>query len=121
MNLKVEVNKLNNVALIRLASNFFTSSAMAKNLKAELDALFSNNQYSVIVNLEEVTSIDSEALGILAYGFKNCRSKNGMFILCNICNQDVKDVLDIVNLSSVIPIFDTEYEALEHINRAHHE
>lgn len=113
--LKVEVEKIDTFAVVRLASNFFTSSTMAKQLKQAIETLFESECYLIVVNLRDVTSIDSEALGILTYGYKKCLQHDGNLVLCDVKNTDVAEVLDIVNLSKIIKIYDSEVQAIEDV------
>lgn len=113
--LKVELEQIDNVALIKLAANFYTSNDMAKKLKLVLIQLFDSQDLFIVVNMDEVTSIDSEGLGALSYGYKHCISNGGNLVLCELNNRDVAEVLEIVNLDKIIPIYKTQQEALEKI------
>lgn len=110
--LKVEIHKQGEIVLIDLAANFYTANTMAHNLKIELLKLFEDGYSYIIVNMNEVTSIDSEGLGTLSMGYKGCNNKGGYFALCELINRDVADVLEIVNLDKIIPIYKTKQEAL---------
>ena len=114
--LKVEVEKKDNVAVINLAANFYTSNTMAHKLKETFNTLIEGKIYNIIVNMSEVSSIDSEGLGVLSSGYKFCISKGGNFVICELNNRDVADVIEIVNLDKIIPIYKTKEEALTKIN-----
>jgi len=49
--LKVEIKRIDEVAIILLAANFYTSNTMAQNLKAALQEIFKDNQYYIIANM----------------------------------------------------------------------
>jgi anti-anti-sigma factor len=113
--LKVEIKRIDEVAIILLAANFYTSNTMAQNLKAALQEIFKDNQYYIIANMNGVESIDSEGLGALSYGYKTCIDNGGNFVMCHLDNPDVADVIEIVNLDQIIPVYTTEEEALKAI------
>lgn len=113
--LKVEVLKDADMAVINLAANFYTSNTMAQNLKAALNTLLEEGYRYILVNMKEVVSIDSEGLGALSYGYKQTISKGGNFAICELINRDVADVVEIVNLDKIIPIYKTLEEALKKI------
>jgi anti-anti-sigma factor len=113
--LKVEIIKQNDIAIIELAANFYTSNTMAHNLKNSLIELFQKGYKYIIIDMKEVVSIDSEGLGALSYGYKHCIDQEGNLVICNLVNRDVADVIEIVNLDKVIPFYDTRQEAIEKI------
>ncbi|MGD9581200.1 MAG: STAS domain-containing protein [Vampirovibrionia bacterium] len=113
--LKVEIEKRDNVAIITLAANFYTSNTMAQNLKASINNLIAENIAYIIVNMKEVLSIDSEGLGTMSFGHKQCISKGGKFVICELNNRDVHEVFEIVNLDKIIPTYKTVDDALNNI------
>lgn len=113
--LKVDVEKREDVAIITLAANFYTSNVMAQTLKASINKLIGENFNYIIVNMHEVISIDSEGLGTLSYGYKQCVTKGGKFAICELINRDVIEVFEIVNLDKIIPIYNNVDEAFNNI------
>jgi anti-anti-sigma factor len=113
--LKVEVNKLEEVAVVKLAASFYTSNSMAQQLKSKIQELLDEGIKHIVVNMAEVVSIDSEGLGVLSFGYKSCHNDGGNFVICDLNNRDVADVIEIVNLDKIIHIYPTEKEALEKI------
>ena len=109
---KVEVEIIENIAVIKLAASFHTSNRMAEDFRTCLTDLITKGFYNIIVNMGEVTSIDSEGLGLLTLGYKECLNNNGRFIMCELDNEDVIEVIEIVNLDKIIPICSTQNEAI---------
>lgn len=109
--LKVDVAVKDDVAVIKLAANFYTSTPMAMKLKDEISRLLSEGIKYFVINMEEVSSIDSEGLGALTYGYKESRQLFGGLVICALTNRDVFEVIEIVNLHNVIPIVRSEEEA----------
>ncbi|HAR62442.1 MAG: hypothetical protein DKM50_07300 [Candidatus Margulisiibacteriota bacterium] len=77
-----------------------------------IDALLDSGQNNIIVNLSNVSYIDSSGLGSIFDGYRKTIAKNGNLKLSN-TNKDVKRVLEITKISKKIDIFDTEDEALQ--------
>lgn len=113
--LKVEIEKLENIAIIKLAANFHTSNQMADYFRTCLGNLLSEGFTNIIVNMKEVTSIDSEGLGLLALGYKECLKRGGKFIISELHDNDVIEVIEIVNLNKIIPIYSSQNEAISKI------
>lgn len=112
---KAEFTIKEDVAVVKLAANFYTSTAVAKKFKDELTITLDQGVKYYVINMEEVSSIDSEGLGALTYGYKESRQIGGNLVICNLSNRDVIEVIEIVNLHNVIPIFKSEEEAIEKV------
>ena len=110
--LKVEVEKIENVAIIKLAANFHTSNQMADYFRTCLGNILSEDFSNIIVNMKEVTSIDSEGLGLLVLGYKECLKRGGKFFISELHDNDVIEVIEIVNLNKIIPIYSSQTEAI---------
>lgn len=76
-----------------------------------IDALVDAGKTNILVNLTNVSYIDSSGLGALFDGYRKAIAKNGTFKLCN-TNKDVKRVLEITKISKKIQIFESEEEGL---------
>lgn len=101
------------VNIIHLHSSFYTSNKVAQSLKELFLNLFNTNQLKVVVNMSQVQSIDSEGLGVLTNAYRHCVSVGGNLLLCEIASKDIYDVLEIVNIDKIIPIYQTQKEALK--------
>ena len=77
-----------------------------------IEKLLSENKNKVIVNMQNITYIDSSGLWALFEGHKKTEQKNGKFFLLN-PHPDVKRVLDITKMSKKIDIFNEEKKAVE--------
>ena len=76
-----------------------------------IDTLIDAGKTNILVNLENVSYIDSSGLGALFDGYRKVTSKNGAFSLCH-ANKDVKRVLEITKISKKIKGYETEDEAI---------
>ena len=65
----------------------------------------------ILVELSEVTFMDSTALAALVTGMKHSRSKNGDLYLCGL-QQSVKIIFELTRLDKAFSIFENEHDAL---------
>lgn len=77
-----------------------------------VDKLISQGKTKFIVNMKNITYIDSSGLWALFEGHKKTEQKKGKFVLLN-PNPDVKRVLDITKMSKKIDIFNEEKKAFD--------
>lgn len=68
----------------------------------------------IIFNLENLKYLNSKSIWYIADIFSNLEENNGNMIICN-CNEGVKDVLELVWITTIIPTVDTINQALEQI------
>ena len=65
----------------------------------------------VVINLADVTFIDSSALAALAGGMKRCRQRDGDLRLCTL-QQPVRVIFELTRMHRAFEIFATESEAI---------
>ncbi len=70
----------------------------------------------VVFNLMGLKYLNSKSIGYIADVFSNLEDNNGKMYISN-CDEGVKDVLELVGITTIIPTVDTEKEALEGINK----
>lgn len=68
----------------------------------------------VIFNLLWLKYLNSKSIGYIADVFSNLEDNSGKMCICQ-CDEWVKDVLELVGITTIIPTFDTEKEAVEAI------
>jgi len=76
-----------------------------------VNSVFEDGHVHVIVDMENVSYIDSSGLWALFEGHKKAAQRGGKLVLLN-PTKDVRRVLDITKMSSKIQIFGTQVEAL---------
>lgn len=69
----------------------------------------------VIINCQKLITIDSRGVGLLLGSYKLLQEREAEFAVCYL-NQNNYDILDMVGLSEVFHIRDTEEEAIQLIN-----
>lgn len=82
------------------------------NLKDYIDKLLLKNNFNVILNLANVTYLDSGALNVII-SIRNNLDKEGKELTLLSPNEYVKDVIEVVGLNKVIKIYNSEKELEE--------
>lgn len=65
----------------------------------------------IIFNFSGLKYLNSKSIWYIADVFSNLEENNGMMYITN-CDEGVKDVLELVGITTIIPTLDTESEAL---------
>ncbi len=78
-----------------------TSSAQ---LRSEISQFIEEGVRLVLVDLEEVSFMDSSGLGSLVLAFKSVQSAGGKLCVCSI-NDQIKMVLELTSMDLVFDIF----------------
>ena len=92
-------------------SGTITIDADATRLKDKINSLVLQQQTSVILNLAEVSYIDSGGLGQLAASYATLAKAGGGLKLLHV-NKRNHDLLSITRLAIIFQTFDVEDEAL---------
>lgn len=109
MSLKIETKTADGVAVVHCAGRIvFGDEATA--LRNELKKVLETNK-KVVLNLAEVTYIDSGGLGTLVGVYSSARAAGADIKLTGL-GQRVRDVLQITKLVTVFEVYDTEQKAL---------
>lgn len=66
----------------------------------------------VILNMQNVTFMDSSGLGVILGRYKQINNANGKFVICCV-NRQVEKVVELSGLKEIIDFYDTELAALQ--------
>jgi len=80
-------------------------------LRETLRDMVSKNQKKILLNLGDVSYIDSSGIGELVSGFTTVTNSGGQLKLLNL-NKRVKDLLQITKLYTVFDVHDDEAGAI---------
>ena len=72
---------------------------------------FDNGARTVILNMQDVPSIDSSGVAALASGHMTAANRSGQLKLCSL-NQKLRDVFTIMRLDAIFDSYETEAAAL---------
>ena len=85
-----------------------------------INKIFEDGSNKVLVDMTNISYIDSSGLWALFEGHKKAKQKNGHLVLIN-PSKDVRRVLDITKMSSKMKIFDNETAAVKNLNTSNEE
>jgi len=110
MSLKANVRRAGDVQIVDLAGRITLGEGSGL-LRNTIKELVSSGQKNILVNLKEVTYLDSAGLGELVGSYASVTNVGGHITLLN-PQAKVHDLLQITKLYTVFMAFDDEPEAL---------
>ena len=87
----------------------------APEIKDTMQKLIKAQKYSIIINLEKVSYIDSSGIGALISSLSNLKKYQGSLKIINVY-ASVKKVFELTKLTSFFEIYDSEEEAISKFN-----
>jgi len=111
MSLTITVNETN-VATVAAIAGRLTMGEGSTRLREALQKLIADGKRKIVLNLAELTYIDSAGIGLLVASFASMSRSGGQMKLSNL-NSRVKDVLLITKLLTVFEVYDDEAAALD--------
>ncbi|MFY9726363.1 MAG: STAS domain-containing protein [Bryobacteraceae bacterium] len=110
MSVKLSTRQVGDVAVIDVAGRI-TLGEGSSALRETLRDMVSKNQKKILLNLGEVSYIDSSGIGELVSGFTTVTNSGGQLKLLNL-NKRVKDLLQITKLYTVFDVHEDEAGAI---------
>jgi len=80
--------------------------------RLKLQDYMDTNGPNIIVNLEQVSFVDSSGLTSLVAGMRDADKLDGSFCICSV-HPEAKLVFEVTMMDSVFDIFESEDEAIE--------
>ncbi|MDL2281442.1 anti-sigma F factor antagonist [Selenomonadales bacterium OttesenSCG-928-I06] len=112
--MKIETLMKQGILIVRLKGEFDIEST--NDFKKSIDnALNTNETKDILLNLQEVSFIDSSGLGVILGRYKNINLLGGQIVISNI-NPKIKKVLELSGFEQIMQIAETEEEALALFN-----
>lgn len=110
MSVKISTRQVGDVTVID-ASGRITLGEGASNFRDTIRDLASKGNKKLLLNLGDVSYIDSSGIGEMVSGFTTVTNGGGVLKLLGL-NKRVKDLLQITKLYTVFEVFDDEPSAL---------
>ncbi|HTM16437.1 MAG TPA: STAS domain-containing protein [Terracidiphilus sp.] len=110
MSLKMGTRQVNGITIVDLSGQITLGDASAA-LRTEILDQVNNGFKKILVNLAEVTYIDSAGLGELTGSFTSVKNRGGQLKLLNLTKR-VHDLMQITKLYTVFDVYDDEKKAL---------
>jgi anti-sigma B factor antagonist len=79
-------------------------STKTNQFRAEISELVNGGAKTILVNLKDVTFIDSSGLGALVIALKTVRSAGARFYICSI-NEQVRILFELTSMDQVFEVF----------------
>ncbi|MBN1987958.1 MAG: STAS domain-containing protein [Bacteroidales bacterium] len=105
------VEKIGDVLIISFNDIDKLNVVVAQSIKSEANALVSEPNIKVILNLGALKYIDSSGFGVLLSILRICKSNNSQLRLCNI-NSEIMEVVKLLQLQTVFDIKGSVNECL---------
>src|ERR687888_2320020 len=108
--MKSNTRQVNGVTIVDLSGRITLGEGSIL-LRDMVRDLVNKGQKKILLNLGEVTYIDSSGIGELVSGFTTVTNSGGMLKLLNL-NKRVKDLLQITKLYTVFDVHEDEAAAI---------
>ncbi|MGH9864351.1 MAG: STAS domain-containing protein [Candidatus Acidiferrales bacterium] len=116
MNVRISTRQSGDVTIVDLDGRL-TIGADADAVAARLRELERQSVRKILVNLTNVTQLDSSGLSALAGGFISMQRLGGAFKFLRPCRR-VREVLEVTRLIDIIPTLNDEAEAIASFSSA---
>ena len=110
MSVKLSTRQVGNVSVIDVAGRI-TLGEGSSALRETLRDLVAKNQNKILLNLADVSYIDSSGIGELVSAFTTAKNQGGELKLLNLTRK-VHDLLQITKLYTVFDVKDDEASAI---------
>lgn len=87
-------------------------STQAPSLRKAVDLAIEEGAKIILIDLRDVTFVDSSGLGALVVALKTVRSTNGKLYICSI-NEQVRILFELTSMDQVFSVF-VDRAAFEH-------
>ncbi len=110
MSVKLSTRQVGDVSVVDVAGRI-TLGEGSSALRESLRDMVSKNQKKILLNLGDVSYIDSSGIGELVSGFTSVTNSGGQLKLLSL-NKRVKDLLQITKLYTVFDVHEDEAHAI---------
>lgn len=114
--LNISTRENGGIIVVDLAGRIALGETSAT-LHEKLRALVNDGNNRILINLKDVTTLDSSGLGTLVAGYTTVEKNNGEMKLVNLTDR-VSELMTITKLYTVFEIFDDETTAVKSFAKA---
>jgi len=111
MSVKLSTRQVGDVMVVDVSGRI-TLGEGSSNLRQSIRELLAAGHRKILLNLAEVSYIDSSGIGELVSGYTSVTNQGGQLKLVNLTKR-VKDLLQITKLYTVFDIYDDEVHAIQ--------
>ena len=110
MNLKISIREFDDITIVDLRGRC-TIDGESEVLSRHLKSLVSNGVRKLLLDLSNLTKIDSTGVSVIVETYVSLRAKGGQMKLQGLCGP-VFEVFQLLRLADTIPCFEEEVAAL---------
>jgi stage II sporulation protein AA (anti-sigma F factor antagonist) len=109
----IEVNKKeeNGILVFEFSGELDETNA-DKTFKTIYDEIGGFENKKIVFNMSGLKYLNSKSIGYIADVFSNIEDNEGQMHISN-CSEGVKDILELVGITTIVPTVDTEEEAVK--------
>ncbi len=111
MALKITNREVDGVSILALDGRIVLGEE-SNALRERVKSLLANNNKEIVLNMDNVTYIDSAGLGTLVAAHHSARSQNASLKLSNLGSK-FQEVLQVTRLLTVFDVYDSEAAAVQ--------
>ena len=108
--MKYKESEKSGVTILHLKGDLLGGSDIAE-FKEKVKSLLNSDKKNILIDMSDVTYVNSSGIGMLISGFTTAVQSNGKFKLTNI-EKNIKNVFVITNLVKVFETFSSIDEAI---------
>ena len=116
MSMKAKTRRVDSVSIVDISGRITLGDDLAE-LRQLIRSLLAQGQKSILLNLADVTYIDSSGIGELVSGFTAASNQGGSLKLLSLTKK-VQDLLQITKLLTVFDVYDDEAKAIASFSKA---
>lgn len=116
MSMKAKTRRVDSVSVIDISGRITLGDDLAE-LRQLIRGLLAEGHKSILLNLADVTYIDSSGIGELVSGFTAASNQGGSLKLLHLTKK-VQDLLQITKLLTVFDVYDDEAKAIASFAKA---
>ncbi|MDE3178687.1 MAG: STAS domain-containing protein [Acidobacteriota bacterium] len=116
MSMKAKTRRVDSVTVVDISGRITLGDDLGE-LRQLIRSLLDQGQKNILLNLADVTYIDSSGIGELVSGFTAASNKGGSLKLLSLTKK-VQDLLQITKLLTVFDVYDDEATAIASFSKA---
>jgi anti-sigma B factor antagonist len=116
MSLKFDIRHVDNVAIIDLSGRI-TMGEAAGMLRDTIKELIAEDHKNILLNLGDVSYIDSSGLGELVGAFATVGNRGGRLKLLHL-QKRIKELMQVTKLLTIFDVYDDEAQAVRGFGKA---
>lgn len=114
--IKTDFKQVGSECVLALSGKVTLGEA-SQTVRTTLEDLIKNGNTRIVLNLADVSFIDSAGLGILTMNYASVKAAGGLLKLAE-AQERVKEALEVTRLTRLFPLYATEQEALQSFTAA---